>query len=84
MLAIERTRRCGISDQRANAVIFALGKSSTFTNFKEFLPIFCQVRNSDLAGITSTITQLERQFNQHFRYPYVLLNDVPFEQTFKE
>ena len=42
------------------------------------------MRNSDLAGITSTITQLERQFNEHFRYPYVLLNDVPFEQTFKE
>lgn len=26
MLAIERTKRCGISDHRANAVIFALGK----------------------------------------------------------
>jgi len=48
------------------------------------LPIFLPVRNSDLAGITSTITQLERQFNEHFQYPYVLLNDVPFEQTFKE
>ena len=35
-----------------------------------------------LAGITSTITQLERQFNQHFQYPYVFLNDVPFEQVF--
>ena len=42
------------------------------------------VRNSDLAGITSTIIQLERKFNEHFRYPYVFLNDVPFEQTFKE
>ena len=42
------------------------------------------MRNSDLDGITSTITLLERQFNEHFRYPYVLLNDVPFEQTSKE
>lgn len=35
MLAIERTRRCGISesDHRANAVIFALGKRSTFINY---------------------------------------------------
>lgn len=48
------------------------------------LPIFSLVRNSDLAGITSTIIQLERQFNKHFRYPYVFLNDIPFEQTFKE
>jgi hypothetical protein len=31
MLAIERTRQCGISDHRANAVIFALGKRSTFS-----------------------------------------------------
>ncbi|KAF8808933.1 glycosyl transferase [Phlegmacium glaucopus] len=46
--------------------------------------IVALVRNSDLAGITSTITQLERQFNEHFQYPYVLLNDVPFEQTFKD
>lgn len=33
MSAIERTRLCDVSDHRANAVIFALGKKSTFINF---------------------------------------------------
>lgn len=41
-------------------------------------------RNTDLSGLQKTIPMLEQRFNRKFNYPYVLLNDVPFSQTFKE
>ncbi|TFK37627.1 glycosyltransferase family 15 protein [Crucibulum laeve] len=41
------------------------------------------VRNSDLQGITTTIIQIEDRFNKNFLYPYVFLNDIPFDDHFK-
>ncbi|KAJ1676855.1 hypothetical protein EV182_007373, partial [Spiromyces aspiralis] len=40
------------------------------------------VRNSEYHGIRSTIRQVEDRFNHQYGYPYILLNDVPFEQSF--
>ena len=28
--------------------------------------------------------QMEDRFNKKFQYPYVFLNDVPFDETFKK
>lgn len=41
------------------------------------------VRNSELEGLKKTIPMLEKRFNARFGYPYVLLNDMPFEEEFK-
>ena len=41
-------------------------------------------RNSDLEGLNKTIPQFESTFNQKFQYPYVFLNDVPFNENFKQ
>ncbi|EPQ51263.1 glycosyltransferase family 15 protein [Gloeophyllum trabeum ATCC 11539] len=40
-------------------------------------------RNSDLAGVVSTIQQVEDRFNKKFGYPWVLLNDEEFTDYFK-
>lgn len=40
-------------------------------------------RNSDVDGAVSTVTQIEQRFNHKFRYPYVFLNDAPFDEVFK-
>ncbi|KXN83452.1 Glycolipid 2-alpha-mannosyltransferase 2 [Leucoagaricus sp. SymC.cos] len=40
-------------------------------------------RNSDMGGVVATIAQVEDRFNRNFNYPYVLLNDVPFDDKFK-
>lgn len=40
-------------------------------------------RNSDVDGAVSTVTQIEQRFNHKFRYPFVFLNDVPFDEAFK-
>ncbi|CAK5279941.1 unnamed protein product [Mycena citricolor] len=40
-------------------------------------------RNSDLTGMTFTMSQLEARFNHKFGYPYVFLNDVEFTEEFK-
>jgi alpha 1,2-mannosyltransferase len=41
-------------------------------------------RNSDLEGLNKTIPQFESTFNHKFQYPYVFLNDVPFNENFKQ
>ncbi|KAL9715161.1 hypothetical protein Ac2012v2_001822 [Leucoagaricus gongylophorus] len=41
-------------------------------------------RNSDLAGVVSSIRQTEDRFNRHHQYPWVLLNEEPFTDEFKE
>ncbi|RXW14596.1 hypothetical protein EST38_g11261 [Candolleomyces aberdarensis] len=41
-------------------------------------------RNSDLAGTVRSIREIEDRFNRRYRYPYVFLNDQPFDDKFKE
>lgn len=40
-------------------------------------------RNSDLAGVMESMKHMEDRFNKKFNYPYVFLNDVPFDKKFK-
>lgn len=40
------------------------------------------VRNSELQGIKSTVSQIEARFNKRFQYPYVFLNDDYFTDDF--
>lgn len=40
-------------------------------------------RNSDLAGVITSIRQMEDRFNRHYGYPWVLLNEEPFTDEFK-
>jgi alpha 1,2-mannosyltransferase len=40
-------------------------------------------RNSDLAGVLQSMRHMEDRFNKKFNYPYVFLNDVPFDKKFK-
>lgn len=41
-------------------------------------------RNGDIQGVVKSIKQMEDRFNKRFRYPYVLLNEEPFTDQFKE
>ncbi|CAN6653455.1 probable mannosyltransferase Ktr5p [Trichomonascus vanleenenianus] len=41
-------------------------------------------RNSEVEGITTSMKSLERHFNRWYHYPYVFLNDEPFNSTFIE
>ncbi|KAF8350696.1 glycosyltransferase family 15 protein [Amanita rubescens] len=40
-------------------------------------------RNGDLKGVLNSVKQVEDRFNKKFQYPYVFLNDNPFEEKFK-
>ncbi|CUM66876.1 uncharacterized protein PRCAT00004560001 [Priceomyces carsonii] len=42
------------------------------------------VRNSELKGALESIRSLEDRFNKDYRYPWVFLNEVPFEEEFIE
>jgi alpha 1,2-mannosyltransferase len=41
-------------------------------------------RNSDLPGVVASIQQMEDRFNRKHGYPWVLLNEEPFTEEFKE
>ncbi|KAG6850989.1 hypothetical protein H0H93_004476 [Arthromyces matolae] len=41
-------------------------------------------RNSDLNGVISSVKQMEDRFNKKFQYPYVFLNEQPFDENFKK
>ncbi|KAK7448081.1 hypothetical protein VKT23_013838 [Stygiomarasmius scandens] len=41
-------------------------------------------RNSDVDGTVRSIREVEDRFNRHWRYPYVLLNDVEWDPKVKE
>ncbi|KAJ2784642.1 hypothetical protein GGI15_002196 [Coemansia interrupta] len=42
------------------------------------------VRNQELYGMRKTIRELEDRWNHKYNYPYILLNDKPFSEKFKQ
>lgn len=40
-------------------------------------------RNKEIEGVLESMHSLERHWNRWFNYPYVFLNDEPFNSTFK-
>lgn len=40
-------------------------------------------RNIDLQGAINSMERLEDRFNKKFGYPYVFLNDEPFNEEFR-
>ncbi|KAI5955922.1 KTR2 [Candida jiufengensis] len=51
---------------------------------KENATMVMLVRNSELEGALSSMRSLEDRFNREFRYPWVFLNDEPFDEEFIE
>lgn len=41
-------------------------------------------RNKEIKGVRDSMKSLERHFNRWYQYPYVFLNDEPFNQTFMD
>lgn len=41
-------------------------------------------RNADIWEIARSIRQVEDRFNRNYNYPWVFLNDQPFDETFKK
>lgn len=41
-------------------------------------------RNEDIEGAIHTINSIETRFNKWFHYPYILLNEQPFNGSFIE
>lgn len=42
------------------------------------------VRNRELKGALLSMRSLEDRFNQHYKYPWVFMNDVPFTEEFMQ
>ncbi|KAI9015903.1 hypothetical protein DFJ74DRAFT_608939 [Hyaloraphidium curvatum] len=44
--------------------------------------IFVLARNDDVGQLSEAIASFERAFNARFRYPYLMVSDVPFDDFF--
>lgn len=51
---------------------------------RESAVLFMLARNSEAYAAAKTVRNLENRFNKHYNYPWVFLNDQPFERGFKE
>lgn len=51
---------------------------------KENATLVMLVRNSELNGALLSMRSLEDRFNKNYKYPWVFLNDVPFDDDFIE
>ncbi|RCK67670.1 putative mannosyltransferase KTR2 [Candida viswanathii] len=51
---------------------------------KENATMVMLVRNVELKGALESIRSLEDRFNKYYKYPWVFLNDVPFDDEFIE
>ena len=47
-------------------------------------PVDFPARNGDLNGVVTSVKQMEDRFNKKFQYPYVFLNEEPFDEGFKK
>lgn len=56
----------------------------TVSDSKVRAAIVILCRNTDRKEMAQTLISFENRFNRQFRYPYVFLNDEPFEDVFKE
>ncbi|KAI8384343.1 nucleotide-diphospho-sugar transferase [Radiomyces spectabilis] len=61
-----------------------LPKPMSFNGTRENAAFVVLVRNSELNGLRETMQQLEDRFNRKYNYPWIFLNDEPFEDKFKE
>ncbi|PNS15566.1 O-glycoside alpha-1,2-mannosyltransferase 4 [Sphaceloma murrayae] len=50
---------------------------------RESAVLFMLARNSEAYAAAKTIRNLEARWNRHYNYPWVLLNDQPWERGFK-
>ncbi|KAG7092470.1 hypothetical protein E1B28_008822 [Marasmius oreades] len=56
--------------------------NSTTTRANATFVLLC--RNTDINGVVSSIQSVEDRFNKNYNYPWVLLNEEPFTDEFKE
>lgn len=59
-------------------------KSKNLFRTKQDAVLVILCRNEDLEALLNTLRNFEFQYNRKHRYPYVLLNNVPFTEKFKK
>ena len=82
--------RNGTESDRSNHTLIANDTSISNTNVtpndsdRANATFVFLCRNSDLPGVVASIQQMEDRFNRKHGYPWVLLNEEPFTEEFKE
>jgi len=72
----------GTENDRSNHTLIANVAANASDRANATFVFLC--RNSDLPGVVASIQQMEDRFNRKYGYPWVLLNEEPFTEEFKE
>ncbi|KAI8886579.1 glycosyltransferase family 15 protein [Backusella circina FSU 941] len=57
---------------------------NTDTHTREKAAFIVLARNTDLDGLRNAMRNMEDRFNKNYNYPWVFLNNEPFDEKFKE
>ena len=68
---------------KLNSTLVYLSKYPYNTNDKPNACIIVLLRNQNLERFIQTIIKIEQNFNNRYNYPYILFNDVEFDDNFK-
>ena len=63
---------------------YAINTSTPHSGRRANAAIVLLARNSDLNGMIVSMKQMEDRFNKKYLYPYIFLNEEPFEDKFKQ
>jgi alpha 1,2-mannosyltransferase len=63
---------------------FQFEESKVHSTERENAAIVILVRNREAQDLASSLREFEAMFNSKYNYPYVMLNDEPFTQEFKD
>ena len=72
----------GQSIYRGPQESYALTKGSSVGRPRAAILVLA--RNKDCYSVLLSMQRMERRFNSKFQYPYVFLNNAPFEVAFRE
>ncbi|GAA5972185.1 hypothetical protein JCM8115_007148 [Rhodotorula mucilaginosa] len=72
-----------VADDGGHSLAFESSLVNSTLDQRANATFFILARNSDLWDILKSIRGMEDRFNRRYHYPYVFLNDVPFDDEFK-
>jgi alpha 1,2-mannosyltransferase len=70
------------SDNQHAVTLISFSKAAFELSTRPRAALISLVRNSELDGIVSSMTQLEYRWNRKYQYPWIFFNEEPFSQEF--
>ena len=82
-IIFKTTRHIRLLARRTPRLLYSVSSAGYYHERSDSSDLL-EARNTDLNGVVTSMKQMEDRFNKKFQYPYVFLNDQPFNDAFKK